>query len=252
MNVRIVAWNNRVASASRPGQVVLYPYNSCDWLRIEGGDFRDGSCRPDPDFATKTLGLCRPLFRAAIHRQWRAAQFANGLDFAFFTRTRSGPDFAVVAWLTLANVFASHAAAVSAGCRPTLNLMTPGSCCLSGTTYRGRYLPASTPCGCLLYGARVRTPYLTFSAPARESIRVNAPLRLSFSRLQVLLPAYFASRWPAGVERGKFMQSGQGWGHRITHAGDIRRLWAAFHQVKTRGGARATRQKVTSRQHTKC
>lgn len=233
-----------MAVAHLPAQVLLYPYHSRDWFRIQSGDFRDESCRPDPDFAAKTLGLCRPPFRTAIYRRWQAGHLAGGLDFAFFTRTRSGPDFAVVAWLTLANVFASHPAAVSAGCKPTLNLMTPGSCCLCGTTYRGRSLPTSTRCGCVLYAARVRTPYLTFRTSSTNAVRVKAPLRLSFTQLQQLLPAYFASKWSAGtMQLGTFMQSGQGWGHRIADPADIRRLWAAFHVTQLPLGTSPSRKR---------
>jgi hypothetical protein len=54
-------------------------------------------------------------------------------------------------------------------------------------------------------------------------------LRLYFPRLESLLPVYFANKWGAGgTELGKFMQAGQGWGHKITDAGDIRRLQRVF------------------------
>jgi hypothetical protein len=36
--------------------LILYPYNSRDWLGVTANDFHDASCRPDPDgaFATCT------------------------------------------------------------------------------------------------------------------------------------------------------------------------------------------------------
>lgn len=243
----------RVATAPLPSQVLLYPYNSRDWFQVERGDLRDGSCRPDPDFVTMTLGLCRPPLRALLHRQWQAGHLQGGLDFAFFTRTRRGPDVALVAWLTLVNIFSSHAAAVSAGCTPSLNLMRRGSTCLNGTTYRGRSLPRSTRCGCVLYAQRIQTPYLILEATRPNAIRLTAPLGLSFARLQLLLSGYLTSKWPAGVpEFGTFMQAGQGWGHRITDAADIRRLSTAFEGAPASLGPAAPRWQRTARSETRC
>lgn len=216
-------------------ELLLYRYNSLDWWGVEAGNYRDASCRPDPDFKARTWGLCRPPLRKTLREAWRGELSKTGLDILFLTPVRGG-GIALVAWLPVKEIYANHAAAGAHWQLPVpSNLMVKGSRCVLGTRFDGKSLGGRAipkECSCECYECRVDGAYVKLGEGAKGAIREHDPVLVKYEDLRSDMSTYARTKWPGAKEEGPneklFMQSGQGWGHRIKSVDDIERLRARF------------------------
>lgn len=159
--------------------LVLWPYQARERTGAHP-DLRDGSCRPDPDFDSLTLGLCRPAGRSKI---LKAFETKVPVYVCFCFQKPRKNVLTVVAVLRVRHAYPEHdsAARELQGQRP-LNLMVNPSACLFAKGER-------RPCACDKYERLVRTPYIVFRG--RAVLRRND---LSGSLLARLAPALHDSR----------------------------------------------------------
>jgi hypothetical protein len=208
----------------------LYFYRARHAVLTANADLRDASCRPDPDFAALTLGLCRPGLRAKVARLSRGAE---PIDLLFYSIGSKKDILLLVGLLRLETVFPDHASAriMFTGKLPP-NLIVPGNPCRFGTEVEpstGRIAVKSLPrfCACHRYVLRAATSYLQFAAKAGAA-RITSPVPLSLKELAVLSPLAIGSRWPARIDPGLFQKATQNGAHWIREPSEIEAIRRFF------------------------
>jgi hypothetical protein len=201
--------------------LALYYYLAYD---PHGGEFRDLSCRPDPDFSTLSLGICRTPLRKRFARL-----AAHGpIELIFYTVRQPEQTLLLTARLTVDTIFQSHdTAAVVLQVKSRWNLLVPGNPCTKRTVFRKGMrttMPANPECDCLHYIGRSASPYLTFDGET-AALRVSDPVELPFAHLKQLCPDFFRAN-PVRRQWYRFQSSTSNDCHFVSDIGEQNALRA--------------------------
>jgi hypothetical protein len=190
--------------------LLLYFYKAAN---PADGDFRDCSCRKDPDLEVLSLGICRP----ALRRRLASRKDASSLSVMFYTTGDGAPTLHITALVQISRVYSSHAHAESSfrGRRPS-NLLVDNNPCRYGTTYRNGVIatgPSPRRCYCRRYSGRAGSQYFRFKKKT-SLIRVKNPITIPFEELTTLCPRFFNTH-PKRRTWQKFQQATSNTCHEI-------------------------------------